>query len=171
MVSHRRTTTHEQHQLLDLLDIRLARPGPRYMNGILIFVCTGHIELVERGVAMIVRLTTSTSTFGPRRWFSCPSCGRRCRILVRDSRTPSWGCYSCRQVTFASRLRGRTLAYRLLERHAHALERARAAHRRHPRSARAAARYFAAVDRYEHARRDYLAWAAAQVDALARKVS
>lgn len=156
---------------LDLVDVQLDQHGPQYVRDLLVLVQPDHVLLVDGFAHTRVNLTCTPNGYGRQPWFTCPRCGARARILATESpQRGGWACQNCHRATWPSRTRGKTQAYRLLERHARALDQAQLARRRHPRSTKVHARLQLARERYEQATREYLAWAQEQIDTLAQQL-
>lgn len=156
---------------VDLQDVDLDRAGPQCVGDLLVFAARDHVKLVDDFATTRVSLTRSPNHYGFQTYFQCPQCRGRARILAtEDPQRGGWACQNCHRATWPSRTRGKTQAYRLLERHARALDQAQLARRRHPRSTRVHARLQQARERYEQATREYLAWAQEQIDTLAQQL-
>lgn len=155
---------------VDLQDVDLDHVGPQYVGNFLVFAALDHVKLVDNFAPVRVNLTQSPNHFGMQTYFMCPRCRGRARILCRDPKHGTWACQACHRVTWASRTRGKTPHYRLMELHVRELERATVNRRRHPKSAKADARLVQARARCDEACREYMEWARAQVEALAEKL-
>jgi hypothetical protein len=59
------------------------------------------LEIEMEGAHEVVDLTwTEAGWGGQRRWFSCPACGQRCRVIYRLNRR--WRCRCCCALTYPS---------------------------------------------------------------------